>query len=197
MRVLVTGASGWVGGAVCQVLRQHGHGVRRALRSGQGDDAVIVGEVNGATDWSRALADIDAVIHCAAVTLAEGRHDGPDARRAFAVNRDGSAALAKAAAGRVQRFIQVSTIKVLGETSSAPLREDAPLAPFDAYAASKAAAEQAVIEALAGSASVWVILRRLWSSGRSAAAAPIFIAWQCSRARACRCLSRARQIAAA
>ena len=58
--VLVTGASGFVGRAVCTAIERRGWGVRRASRSG-GDGSLAVGEIDGRTDWSGALAGCGGV----------------------------------------------------------------------------------------------------------------------------------------
>ena len=71
-RILVTGASGFVGRALCSYLLAQGYAVRAAVRSSDsmtpagGLDVVAVGNVGAQTDWSAALAGVDCVIHCAA-----------------------------------------------------------------------------------------------------------------------------------
>jgi nucleoside-diphosphate-sugar epimerase len=71
-RILVTGASGFVGRALCSALLAKDHAVCAAVRSADsilsadGLDVVLVGDVSTQTDWSAALAGIDCVIHCAA-----------------------------------------------------------------------------------------------------------------------------------
>jgi nucleoside-diphosphate-sugar epimerase len=70
--VLVTGASGFVGKALCSALLAEGVSVRAAVRSSNSISAIAglqvaaVGEIGAQTDWSAALADVDCVIHCAA-----------------------------------------------------------------------------------------------------------------------------------
>ena len=73
-------------------------------------------------------------------------------------NVEKSVALAEAARRAGARaLIFASTVKVLGEESSAPLRTDAPYAPRDAYARSKRTAEEALREACAGALSLTIV----------------------------------------
>ncbi|MBL8650321.1 MAG: NAD-dependent epimerase/dehydratase family protein [Sphingopyxis sp.] len=159
---LVTGANGFVGGEIVRQLREQGVSVRSAVRRAIGDDAVSVGDIGPDTDWSAALAGVDRVIHCAArVHQMDDRAADPLA--AFhAVNRDGTAALARqAVAARVKRLVFLSTIKVNGETTRdrGPFTaEDAP-APQDPYGQSKWQAEQA-LHAIAAETGLEVVVIR-------------------------------------
>ena len=71
-KTLVTGASGFVGAALCSDLHARGFAVRGAVRSlhsffpASGVEPVAVGNLDAATDWSSALAGVGCVIHCAA-----------------------------------------------------------------------------------------------------------------------------------
>jgi nucleoside-diphosphate-sugar epimerase len=152
-KILVTGASGFVGQALCSTLVAHGHVVRAAVRSADsmpsadGLDVVAVGEVGAQTDWSAVFAGVDYVIHCAA--RAHVMHETEaDALAAYrAVNVAGTQRLAEqAAALGVRRLVFLSSIKVNGEQTAfgAPfLFSDAP-APEDPYDVSKWEAEQAL-----------------------------------------------------
>ena len=134
MRVVVTGASGFIGGAVVPALRAHGHEVRALDRAATGDLA-------GSVDWRIHLTGVDAVVHLAA--LAHSR--GVDETRLCAVNVDAALALGKAAAAAGARMLFMSTVKVLGEeTPGLPFDDARPLAPRDAYARAKADAEVAL-----------------------------------------------------
>jgi UDP-glucose 4-epimerase len=132
MRIAVTGASGFVGGALARTLAEGGHEVRPLDRS-------TIGDLGDATDWPRHLAGMDAVVHLAG--LAHTR--GVEAQRLRKVNVEASLALGRAAAASGVRMVFMSTIKVLGEeTGDLPLTEQSPIAPQDAYARAKAVAEQ-------------------------------------------------------
>lgn len=131
MRVVVTGASGFIGQSVVPALRARGHEVL-AL------DRAAVGDIVGFTDWSAHLAGSDAVVHLAA--LAHSRH--VEEARLRAVNVDAALALGKAAAAEGVRMLQMSSVKVLGEeTSLRPFDASSLPAPRGAYARAKASAE--------------------------------------------------------
>jgi len=169
--VLVTGANGFVGMAVCRALLDKGRVVRAAVRGKSAQDAlqgnlpglpcVHVDDITPGTDWSSALAGCDAVVHLAArVHMMRETASDPLAeyRR---MNRDAARHLAESA-GRagVRRFVFLSTIKVNGEASrGAGFRESDPPAPEDSYAVSKWEAEQAIAEAAKAAGMEYVILR--------------------------------------
>jgi len=150
--VLVTGANGFIGKALCEDLSQTGHLVRGAFRSDSSVvtavESQVVGEINGETDWSEALRNIDVVIHLAArVHVMDDQSADPLAefRR---VNVDGSLNLAKQAArAGVKRLIYLSSVKVNGEYTlpKHPFKESNVANPQDAYGLSKFEAEQALL----------------------------------------------------
>jgi nucleoside-diphosphate-sugar epimerase len=162
MRVLVTGASGFVGRALCAHLREHGLSVRGALRRPDpaAADAVAVGDIGPDTDWRAALDGVDAVAHLAARVHRLRDTAGDPLAQYREVNVEGTRRLAQAArdAG-VRRLVLLSSIKVNGEGRVQPYRPADPPQPQDAYAVSKLEAEQALAEVAAGTALEWVVLR--------------------------------------
>lgn len=163
--VLVTGASGFIGQAVCACADREGWTARAALRKPQDlpsdVESVVVGEVNGTTDWGQALRDIESVVHLAArahVLREKAADPVAEFRR---VNTEGTLNLARqAAAAGVRRFVFVSSIGVNGnQTSGAPFTEGDEPKPHDLYAVSKFEAEQGLREIAAETGMEVVIIR--------------------------------------
>jgi nucleoside-diphosphate-sugar epimerase len=145
MRVLVTGATGFVGRTLVPMLLEAGHEVIAATRSPQSlpCQSIVVGEIGPDTDWSQALQGIDAIVHLAA-RAHKLQDDASDPEQAFMdTNARGTENLVSQAQGR--RFIFLSTIGVHGNSSSGtPMSEGSPIQPHDPYSLSKLKAEGAV-----------------------------------------------------
>lgn len=165
-KVLVTGATGFIGSAICSVLAEKkGYEVVALVRSSKGNpsiqcDAKIVGELGSSFRWPETLT-VDCVIHCAgrAHMLADAASDPLAEFRK--VNLDGTLALAQeAAAAGVKRFIFISSIGVNGsETRAASFSETSEPAPTANYALSKLEAEAALLELQKTAAMEVVIIR--------------------------------------
>lgn len=161
MKVLVTGANGLVGRALCSVLDQVEHQVVRAVRTSTTPWEVPVGDLNKSTDWSEALGqNTDVVVHLAGKVPSTDGAVGLPGDRYAEVNTLGTANLARQCAQNgVKRFIFVSTVKVLGEGKSEPYRDTDLAVPADAYAISKWEAEQALWQVAAETGMQVVVLR--------------------------------------
>ncbi len=148
LRVLVTGADGFVGRHLRTRLRERRTQYRSAVRSAcpPGDtDWVTIGEIGPATDWGPALEGVDVVVHLAArahILVETSRDPRADFMR---VNAEGTARLARsAAAAGVRRLIYASSVGVLGGTSGpVSFKPDSIPHPHNVYAESKLAGETA------------------------------------------------------
>ena len=146
-KILVTGPDGFVGACLCRRLLKDGFAVRGAQLAAaplpDGCESVVVGDLAAATNWNEAMAGVARVVHLAA-RVHIMRDQASDPLREFrGVNVEGTKAVALAAArAGVKRFVFVSTIKVLGESSAGrPFSATDPAAPGDPYAVSKWEAE--------------------------------------------------------
>jgi nucleoside-diphosphate-sugar epimerase len=148
--VLVTGASGFLGGHVAAALLGRGIRVKGMVRSPavalpSGTIPVAVEGLDDVAGIRRALDGVKGVIHLAARV-----HEGPapgDAAVFRAVNLEGTRRLLEEAIGAgVKAFVFFSSVKAVGESSPAPWTELTPPAPVDGYGITKLEAEIAVRE---------------------------------------------------
>ena len=163
MRVLVTGADGFVGRHVVEHLVEAGHAVWAGCRPGGEPAARWLGpharervsllplEITDSASVSTALSlPFEAIIHLAAV--ASGSEARQDPGRAWVVNAAGTARLVDAAVtlrtkGADPLLLVVSSAEVYGNGPASPRVETDPLLPQSPYAASKVGAEVAALEA--------------------------------------------------
>jgi nucleoside-diphosphate-sugar epimerase len=174
MKLLVTGANGFVGSAAARHLAGRGHQVLGQVRSLASMESLLKDELLTPTiqrlqayltdisGFTEALQGCNAVLHCAA-RVHQVQETVSDPMAAYMqVNRDATLALARAAASAgVQRFVFLSSIKVHGEFSLAgqPFKPDDVLQPTDPYGMSKYEAEQG-LEAIAAQTGMQVVIVR-------------------------------------
>ena len=167
MTIVVTGANGFVGSHLCRALQSQGMAYRAVVREGAQANPGTAGLVrlpslDAHTDWTTALQGATTVIHLAA-RVHQVQDTSADPLQAFrAINLHATLQLARCAQEMgVQRFIFVSTVKVLGEETAPgrPFHASDPAQPQDAYATSKHEAEQALRALVAGGSMELVIVR--------------------------------------
>jgi UDP-glucose 4-epimerase len=145
MRVLVTGASGYIGSAVVRALAGNGHEpvalvYHKAVRA---DVEARQGDLLSVPLLASALNGVDAVCHLAGLT--SGRESFERPVEYFRVNVSGTLALLDAMADTsVRQLVFASTAAIYGTPDRQPMNEDLPDNPPHPYAASKAAAEAAI-----------------------------------------------------
>lgn len=147
MKVLVSGANGFIGRALCPYLTSLGHTVVPVVRRPCNMDGEHV--VGDELSWESALTGCDSVVHLAgrAHVMRDREKDPLPAFRL--ANVDATLDLAnRAVEAGVRRLVFMSTIKVNGERTvpGSSFRPDDPPAPEDAYAVSKWEAEQGLQE---------------------------------------------------
>lgn len=156
MKILVTGANGFIGTKLSSLLVARGYSVRCAVRCIKSisdgvmkrlcdSEIVEVGDIGENVNWFDILADVDVVVHLAGRTR-EVKEVNLNALAEYRkVNVEGTRQLALAAsASQVKKFIYVSSIGVNGSqtTLKAFTEKDEPNPHYDNYALSKWEAEQ-------------------------------------------------------
>jgi nucleoside-diphosphate-sugar epimerase len=149
-QVLVTGATGWIGGRLVPELLRAGHDVRSLVEPGVEpgpivpDVEVVRGDVRDPTAVAAAVEAVETVVHCAAVI-----HPAR-ARDFYAINVAGTQRVVEAAArAGVRRLVHVSSNAAAGfqRERRALLAEDDLPVPKGGYGKSKLEAELAVLAA--------------------------------------------------
>jgi len=166
-RVLVTGATGFVGKALCKKLLADGWPVVGTFRTGCSETKLPVGvekikitSIGPSTNWQEALNGIDTVIHLAARVHVLGDKAADAITEYRQINVAGTQHLAQAAVlTGVRRFIYMSSVKVYGEGNAVAYTEHDSPRPKAPYAISKYEAEQLLKEIIDKTGLEVVVLR--------------------------------------
>ena len=164
MKLLVTGANGFIGKSLIHALKErkiHVVGATRQLLSSKTEGLFSVPDFAAKDVWSGFLKDCDVIIHLAARAHKTNEKPDDSLEEYMEANVKGTLNLAEEAirAG-VKRFVYVSSIGVHGEnTFSEPLTESSPISPKSNYTKSKWLAEQGLIQLCSNSCIELVILR--------------------------------------
>ncbi len=145
-KVLVTGASGFIGGKLCEYLQTQGYQVRTAGRSATAnskDNRVVDLTVDHFPN--DLCQDIDIIFHLAGKAHALAEHQQDQAEYNI-INTQGTLKLLKAAKNSgVRSFIFFSSVKAVGDSDVQPMDETISIPADTPYGESKFAAEQLVL----------------------------------------------------
>ena len=150
MKVLITGATGFVGKSLTDRLCADGYQVVAAVRDLSAAlpinvQTTRIGNIAPDIDWSESLMEIEVVVHLAGRVHVMNDTSVNPLDEFRIVNVAGTVRLAREAAkAGVRRFIFLSSIKVNGEETNSPYTEDKPSHPSDSYGISKMEAELAL-----------------------------------------------------
>jgi nucleoside-diphosphate-sugar epimerase len=159
MIVAITGGTGFIGKKLVARLVEQGDTVRLLTRSSsklpEMSSLMEIHKCDLATaeikNLSLILDGVDVLYHCAA--------ENNDISKMLATNMDGTRNLARAAVGKIGHWVQLSSVGVYGTHTCGEITEETQLAPVNIYEASKAAAENIVIETAAKNHFSYSILR--------------------------------------
>jgi nucleoside-diphosphate-sugar epimerase len=152
MKVLVTGASGLLGGHVAEALSARGDTVRALVRRTSNRKVLerlpkvelFEGSVEQAERVREAIDGVDAIVHCAGIVKARSSDEF------FSVNVGGTSNLVEAArklGSKLKRFVHISSLEACGPSPDGkPVRPEQEN-PVTAYGRSKLAAEKVVLSA--------------------------------------------------
>ncbi|MBL7999538.1 MAG: NAD-dependent epimerase/dehydratase family protein [Candidatus Kapabacteria bacterium] len=151
MKVLLTGATGFVGSHIADTLLERGHAVRANIRKSSnlrwldGKPIELVdASLSDVGSLENAVAGVDAVIHCAGLTAAR------NAEEFMQGNKGGTENILRAvmaANPTLKKFVHISSLAAVGpaESRQSPVNEQTAFHPITPYGESKRAAEEVVL----------------------------------------------------
>jgi UDP-glucose 4-epimerase len=149
-KVLITGASGFIGQPMVRALATSGWTVRAASREPfaipdmEGVERMALQDLARAADWSKLVEGVTHVLHLAGIAHAPGQLPDEVYTR---INTDAVGELARVSKGRVERFVLMSSVRAqAGLSADHAISETDPAKPTDAYGRTKLAAERLLAE---------------------------------------------------
>ena len=161
MRILVTGANGFIGAHLCQELSRRGINFRATARNSNANNYAdfVNCDLETAESLDQLMDGCDIVVHLAgrAHVTSDDSKEKYRVANEFVTQRLADAAIKNG----ISRFVYLSSIKVNGESSGPglPIRSTDVPSPLDNYGRSKLAAEQALQEICSASSMDYVIIR--------------------------------------
>jgi len=169
-RVLVTGATGFLGQHLVEVLQRCKASVSALMRNPdrwQGELSGVRGDLTRPESLKGSCSGVSAVFHLAGVAHVDAQHTPETSERHWRVTVEGTRALLEEAVhAGVGRFVFVSSVKAMGEGGDQQLDEASPEAPESAYGKAKLAAERLVRETCDDHGIEWAVLRLPMVYGR-------------------------------
>jgi nucleoside-diphosphate-sugar epimerase len=157
MRVLVTGADGFVGRRVVAELARRGHDVSATSRNGR-EGTVAIGDMTCIDDWSSITRPFDAIVHLAALAHRLGSAQPSDAAYMLA-NATVPERIARSLRGSRSRLVFMSSAGAVCQSSEAIVSDSTAPTPTSRYGRSKLEAEERVKRTLSDGVADYVILR--------------------------------------
>jgi nucleoside-diphosphate-sugar epimerase len=124
-KICVTGANGFIGKSVCEILSKSHKSIRGIVRNKNLNknlpniEHLAIGDISHKTNWKNALEDVDCIIHCAGKAHVMNETKTDELKIYRSVNVDGTRQLAEQAAeSGVRRLIFLSSVKVNGEDTN-------------------------------------------------------------------------------
>ncbi len=164
-KILITGATGFIGGALSKALTADDvHLVlqsRKAKGAADRNTTLVPFGIELETDWTEALEGVDTVIHCAALAHERDAQSKKNISQIREMNIGGTINLAKQAKKLgVSRFIFLSSVAVYGESPNlAPFTENSVCNPQSEYGRSKLEAERSLMNVVEDSDMSLAIVR--------------------------------------